>query len=119
MAGGRKSNKENSVMRKKALEVYLQALGNISDSSVAEAVGVNRQTIAKWRKADLWAETSAETRQNVSKKTPMKFRPPWLMGRTLAERVARLPWKSCQTRREGIGAHNIFEIGGRSMVGHE
>ena len=76
-----KSSKEMGDIRKKALEHYLELLGNISDSDVASKYGAGRNIIAGWKKADKGNDIVAETKQSTGKKSPIKFQPPFRLLR--------------------------------------
>lgn len=55
--------------RKDAKRLYIQRLGSITDSEIARMLGVARQTVGKWHKADGWNDDLVKAKDAAAKAT--------------------------------------------------
>ena len=67
-----KSGKKLVQQREHAKRLYIENMGDITDTVLAKETGVNRNTVGKWRKDDGWAAQVEEIKQRAGKKVAEK-----------------------------------------------
>ena len=73
----------DAATRREALSRYVKSQGVETLSAMGRALGVNRETLRKWKKEDEWDARLAETRQSASKKAVEK------MADELSDQIAK------------------------------